>query len=1042
MNINWLHISDIHFHPRSQWRDNQSIDSLLEYLSESFSKKELPLPDLIFCTGDIAFGESSNAPLHEQYSDAENFFNKLLNACGKDGKPLAKERLFIVPGNHDINRNKINQDAQETLIRWAGASHQHIDKINQRFQDKSKEFLTIISRLDEYGDFVKNYLPHQHDPEGRHRYSKTININDVKIGVSGFNSAWTCSGPEDDRNLWLAANWQFNKAQEEAKGCDIKIGLIHHPTDWLNNSDRNIATASIPTKYDFWLHGHSHNAWVTPSQNNIMIAAGAVGASSSEEFGVNLVSLDFSSKSGVVHLLTKKAGCDWTIQPIPQHAPFGKWEFNFPSRIIKTNTTVAEKQKPSGSTIDAAITEKLLATRLKEALKLFSNHTNEWIAPTISTEAENGDRQESATFITPEEITKSPRDLLISAPPQHGLTCLSHYLIHDAWTKQNTFWLYLDARNTKPHREAILKQQDKELQEASRQETDISCVVLDSWSPSEKDGIKLLNKIYETYPNIPIICMQQTTNSLSINQSKPLARTPENLYLWSLPRESIRKIVSLYNDKKTIGDENSITTRIISDMEVLNLHRTALNCLTLLKVSEIDFDENPVNRTEIIKRVLFLLFNIDDIPTYKSKPDLKDCEHALGYFCEQLIKDGAYGFTRSKFLTEINDHARSQLMDIETQVVFDVLYENNIIAQIGDQFYFRFSYWLFYFAAQRMHHSKEFADYIFEDMRYSQYPELIEFYTGIDRRREDALSTLTEDLKRVRLAVHDNCGLPEDLNPYRLGKWNSSEETKEIMQQEVANGVAESNLPEIIKDRYADKNYDCKRPYNQTFGSVLSEHHFVRLVQATSAGSRALRNSDYANIDLKKELLSELLKCWDQISRVIFTILPMLMENKSATYDGVHIILLGEQYGNTLIERFSSILTTIPSSVSRTFSDDLFSMKMGPLFYDQLKNTSITELSKHTLILLLISKRPRDWHKEVSKYISQVQHNSFYLFDIYTNLRSQYRYSFASTKVLGEIEYLIKMAAAKHSTGSKTPNSKMISKINPKVIPDRESPSD
>jgi hypothetical protein len=77
---------------------------------------------------------------------------------------------------------------------------------------------------------------------------------------------------------------------------------------------------------------------------------------------------------------------------------------------------------------------------------------------------------------------------------------------------------------------------------------------------------------------------------------------------------------------------------------VLNLHRTPLNCLTLLKVSEIDFDESPVNRSEMIKRVLFLLFNIDDVPTYKTRPDLKDCEYVLGYFCEHLIRDGAYSF--------------------------------------------------------------------------------------------------------------------------------------------------------------------------------------------------------------------------------------------------------------------------------------------------------------------------------------------------------------------------------------------------------------
>jgi len=318
--LSWLHLSDIHFHPKREWRDSDVRSRLLEYLKDQFRSNEKLRPDFIFCTGDIAFGESQSAPLENQYTQAKLFFDQLLGVCGQNGTPLSKSRLFVVPGNHDVNRKAINADAQSTLIRWAERANEHADTINQRFEDKSVEFQDAIKRLDKYSKFVEEYLPHQHDPHGRHHYSRKIEVDGMTVGISGFNSAWTCAGPEDDRNIWLAANWQFNRAHQELEGSNIRIGLIHHPVDWLNTVERDVATRAIAGDFDFWLHGHSHNAWVTPVQSHITLAAGAIGAASSDEFGINLVFLDAGSQTGVAHLHNKKSGTSgWTIEVAPQN---------------------------------------------------------------------------------------------------------------------------------------------------------------------------------------------------------------------------------------------------------------------------------------------------------------------------------------------------------------------------------------------------------------------------------------------------------------------------------------------------------------------------------------------------------------------------------------------------------------------------------------------------------------------------------------------------------------------------------------------------
>ena len=349
--LTWLHISDIHFHPKTEWRGSAARDALLEYLKDIYDRKESWLPDLIFCTGDIAFGQTKESPLPDQYEQARAFFEALLMVCGRNGLSLPKERLFVVPGNHDVNRNSINSDAQATLTGWAKDPTKHVAEINRRFDSRSKEFLDAIKRLDEYAQFIKDYLPHQHDENGRHHYTVTVDINGLSVGIAGFNSAWSCAGPEDDRTIWLASEWQFNSARPRIKDAAVRIGLMHHPIDWLNYYDQDVAKRRIAADFDFWLHGHIHNAWVEPNQSHITIAAGAVGAETNEEFGINLVRLDLAELKGVAYLHTYSVkGGGWTINPVARHAPEGQWPFDLPTHLRKNpspaSTTAATSLPP------------------------------------------------------------------------------------------------------------------------------------------------------------------------------------------------------------------------------------------------------------------------------------------------------------------------------------------------------------------------------------------------------------------------------------------------------------------------------------------------------------------------------------------------------------------------------------------------------------------------------------------------------------------------------------------------------------------------
>jgi len=63
-----------------------------------------------------------------------------------------------------------------------------------------------------------------------------------------------------------------------------------------------------------------------------------------------------------------------------------------------------------------------------------------------------------------------------------------------------------------------------------------------------------------------------------------------------------------------------------------------------------------------------------------------------------------------------------------------------------------------------MNMNQKFRETIYRDKRYIDYPEIIEFYTGIDRNKEDALIVLSKDLEDTLLTVRTKVNIPNNLN--------------------------------------------------------------------------------------------------------------------------------------------------------------------------------------------------------------------------------------------------------------------------------------
>lgn len=1009
-----IHLADFHY--RKGWVEEQGVvlDEFFKDLKVQMEKFRNAVFYLIF-SGDIVQAAATD----ELYDEFLKSFDSKLVDLGIDN-----DHRICVPGNHDLSRDVI----KKKYIDHEGPISQNLEEgdFNNYIQEPSQVY---IDKFAHYTNFEKKFAKYQ--TTCSRIYGQGWEISDA-FGVYCLNSGlFSCGGLNnisDKRRLSIETRTLHSWVMKSSSKW--KILVLHHPLNWLTEWAEKELKTLLKKNFCLCLTGHAHEQDLLYSIHDesflIDCMAPPLFTRKKDRLGYSLIAMD--SNYGVDKIvyrqwtknLTWLSGVDFS---------------NTENGEVKFRDAPKEKQN-----IEEDFITRLFKKNLDDALVTYPSQPLVWVDPILCREPERlmlerGDVER----INLQNFIKNPVNTLIKAPPQFGLTCLSHFLILSAWKlKADSFWLYLDATKLSPHKKWIKKAIDKELDFYRLDFNSIKCVVLDSWDHTLKDAFFLIQRLCCVLNNTPLIVMERVLGNdiFVVNKDDELEKKFDRYYLWSLPRGDIRKVIKAYNEDRVVGDEDKLVSRVVTDLETLNLHRTPLNCMTLLKVSEVDFEESPVNRTQMVQRVLFLIFNVDEIPTYKTRPDLKDCEYALGYFCESLLKKDQYIFTLEDFLTEVNKFCKEQILDLETQVVFDVLYFNNIIVGERGYFHFRFSFWFYYFAAQRMHHDKNFADYILNDLHYANFPQIIEFYTGIDRRRENALRILNDDLKNYYTHAKDKCGFPDDLNPYQFAQWNPTPKAIERMNEEVKQGVLKSNLPDAVKDEYADKTYDCRLPYCQDIKSVISDYSFGAMGLAIQSSAIALRNSDYASPETKISLLKNILLCWDQVIKVVFTISPILAKNGMVNYDGFGFSLSGD-FSDSINDRLQELFIEIPNNVIRWYSDDIYSPKMGPLLLKQF-NDEDDELKKHLLSILIVKKRPRLWKNEIGNYIQSLARNSFYLLNVYRVLRTEYKYCFASNSTLSDIEYILKMAIAKHQYGAKKISQKTIKKVSDKNIPERD----
>lgn len=286
MSAVFVHISDIHFGQERDQRVHIHNDVKKQLIVDA---KRVVRADLkanaaaILVTGDIAY-----SGVEEQFKVAGEWLDALAEAVG-----CPQNQVQMVPGNHDLDRNKTSRSAQHLLdLIRAGGPAEYEEVMNN-----STDRAALFARFEDYERFCWGY---RCELNGEAKAATNLQITLApgrSIRFIRMNSSLLCTGKErDDEPELVLGERQFIIDRDD--GVE-NIVLIHHPLNWYKDSG-DVKTY-MDSRARVLITGHEHHPNVKVEQvgegaDLMMLAAGATVPFKSNEvytFTYNVIEFEW-----------------------------------------------------------------------------------------------------------------------------------------------------------------------------------------------------------------------------------------------------------------------------------------------------------------------------------------------------------------------------------------------------------------------------------------------------------------------------------------------------------------------------------------------------------------------------------------------------------------------------------------------------------------------------------------------------------------------------------------------------------------------------
>jgi hypothetical protein len=303
--VTWLHVSDLHARTCELAEQKRCWKALARDIG-AFSARapehpDISAPDLIFISGDVA---QSGAPA--EYRRAREALRRICDAAR-----VPMERVFIVPGNHDIDRSAgpTSPAEVETLRLVTSDPNELRKRVDNLWESTTLRELT--RKFGPFLDFMQAYAPVTLGPLAS--WTASVDLDGTRCELKGFNSAWNGGTRGLDAPgvplvgvMQREALERHDGSSEEPHVCCV---LQHHPTEYLNVLDGVLHDAWLGERDAVVFSGHIHSSQTAERRSidgrHVQIIGGALYSgypSHTRRYSLGTLGIERSSRSFAIEL--------------------------------------------------------------------------------------------------------------------------------------------------------------------------------------------------------------------------------------------------------------------------------------------------------------------------------------------------------------------------------------------------------------------------------------------------------------------------------------------------------------------------------------------------------------------------------------------------------------------------------------------------------------------------------------------------------------------------------------------------------------------
>lgn len=691
-NVNILHVSDLHISTNvlpdvervlsALWRD---LGQLREQLG--------PLHVACF-TGDMVASGHRSA---EYELALEHFLMPLMEETG-----LASDRIFIVPGNHDVNRDAVSVAGWQ---RWQGLAQ--VDDINHAIDELSERPLA----LKDVGALIDGVTaPQWVNPLA---YVSRLAVGAVKIGIAGLNSVWA-SGQDGERGKLLLGERQVAQTLEALAEAQFKVALLHHPLDWLVEEDYRASERALAA-FDLVLHGHLHDlsekTLLRQEYRTVYHAAGALFTPGAPyRIGYSWIKLQWPGDL-TLHLRQYS-------ESQAKFVPAVSWVDGG-----SVTRSLSSSARDSGLVVSAievvdALDERIPMVPMLRAAFPSLRVTLQmlFVPPDLRRDSELTQGIEPASAAPPpslEQVIASNDNVAFVGDDKMGKTTLLHFIAQQC-PEHGRLPVFVDF--TKVSRSSVRAIMDRAAAFLGSRvsSTDVrrcleageAWVLVDNLNPHDERGERVLATLAEEFPgNRWIVTIREGLwQTLGLRRVPNLDKPFEIYYLSRVTQAKLRQYVERFFQHRLLPafeQPGPAMARISAHLSDAGFPRNPYYIVLLLTLIGAQPDANPLNEAALLRRYMELILEHSSpgdtrVGTYT----FDDKESFLAFLAEQLL-------TRDRILTtaefeRLVARYHEQYRYLLSKSRFDrIFFEKGILWADGGTVAFRdASLWAYYLAKQ------------------------------------------------------------------------------------------------------------------------------------------------------------------------------------------------------------------------------------------------------------------------------------------------------------------------------------------------------